>query len=306
MAQVFSRRRFDAARVFVETDGRALDAALLRHRLGAGSAEDVMVALIGFQNGDGGFGNGLEPDTRSPASSGIATSLGLRLLVRIGAPAKHPTVVGAIEWLDGALDRETGVWPIVGPEVELAPHAPWWRWSEDLASNWNGFRFNPTAEILAHLYSFRAAAPAALFESVESGLRRTLADTLLIEGAYDLKCAIRLAEAGGLPADLAAPLDTLIRRSIAAQAPDDEHGSPFDAAPTPQSRFSDLVSARIAPALDALVETQAEDGGWMWNPDWNWGFVDAKAWTQAERDWRGWMTRENLETLLAHGRVEEH
>jgi hypothetical protein len=44
----------------------------------------------------------------------------------------------------------------------------------------------------------------------------------------------------------------------------------------------------------------------MWNPDWNWGFVDAKAWTQAERDWRGWMTRENLETLLAHGRVEEH
>ena len=36
----------------------------------------VMVALIAFQNPDGGFGHGLEPDTRSPASSGIASSIG--------------------------------------------------------------------------------------------------------------------------------------------------------------------------------------------------------------------------------------
>lgn len=303
MAHTLSRARFDAARRFVETDGRPLEGALLRHGLGEGSAEAVMVALIAFQNPDGGFGHGLEPDMRSPASTGIATSIGLRLLVRVGAAARHPTVVGAIDWLDGALDRENGVWPIVGRDVELAPHAPWWTWSDDLSAGWNGFRFNPTAELLAHLYHYRTATPAGVFESAEAGLRRALGEIEVLDGAYDLRCAIRLAEADGLPADLAKPLEALVRRSIAAHDPADEHASPFDAASTPSSPFADLVDGRIEAALTALIDSQAADGGWTWNPDWNWGFVDKKAWAEAHRDWRGWITRENLETLLAFGRV---
>ena len=119
-----STDRFEAARRFVLDHGRPLDGALLNFALGEGSPEAVMVELIAFQNPDGGFGHGLEPDTRSPASTAIATSIGLRLLVRVGAPAKHPTVVGAIDWLEATLDHENGVWPIVGPDVALAPHAP--------------------------------------------------------------------------------------------------------------------------------------------------------------------------------------
>jgi len=304
MAHTLSRARFDAACGFVEANGRPLDAALLRHRLGRGSAEAVMVALIAYQNPDGGFGHGLEPDMRSPASTAIAASIGLRLLTRLATPARHPTVVGAIEWLAGALDRESGVWPIVCKEVGLAPHAPWWTWSEDLAANWNGFHFNPTAEILAHLYRYRAATPAEVFACAETGLRQNLGETELLEGAYDLKCAIRLAEADDLPADLAKTLEALVRRSIAAHDPADDHASPFDAAATPSSPFADLVDGRIEPALTTLVDSQAEDGGWTWNPDWNWGFVDKKAWADAHRDWRGQLTRETLETLLAYGRVE--
>lgn len=303
MAHTLSRERFQAGCAFVESQGRELDRALLRHGLGQGSAEAVMVALIAFQNPDGGFGGGLEPDTRSPASTGIASSIGMRLLVRVDAPARHPTVVGAIEWLAGALDREAGVWPIVGKDVDLAPHAPWWTWSEDLAANWNGFHFNPSAEILAHLYHYRSATPADVFDRAHAGLRQALGEMPLLEGAYDLKCAIRLAMADGLPPDLAKALETLVRRSIAAHDPTDDHASPFDAAPTPSSPFADLVDGRIEAALAQLIDTQADDGGWNWNPDWAWGFVDKKAWADAHRDWRGQLTRECLETLLAYGRV---
>jgi hypothetical protein len=304
MTGMLSKDRFTAARSFLDAAARPLDAALLRHGLGEATAEAVMVALVAFQNGDGGFGHALEPDLRSPASSAIATSVGLRTLVRIGAPAHHPTVVGAVEWLAGALDAENGVWPIVGPDVDLAPHAPWWNWSQDLAANWNGFRFNPTAEILAHLYRYRTATPPAVLESAEAGLRRALAEISLLEGAYDLKCAIRLAESGGLPADLAAGLDALVRRSIAAHDPDDEHASPFDAAATPLARFADAVASRAPAALDALIGAQQDDGGWPWNPDWNWSFVDKAAGAAAVRDWRGSVTRDALETLIAWGRVE--
>jgi hypothetical protein len=304
VAQTLSRERFTAGRAFVESSGRALEKALLLHGLGQGSAEAVMVALIAFQNPDGGFGGGLEPDMRSPASTAIASSIGMRLLARIGAPARHPTVVGVVDWLAGALDRDAGVWPIVSRDVGLAPHAPWWTWSEDLAANWNGFHFNPTAEILAHLYRYRSATPGEVFECAHAGLREALGEMSLIENAYDLKCAIRLAAADGLPPDLAKPLEALVRRSITAHDPADDHASPFDAAPTPSSPFADLVDGRIEAALTTLIDTQAEDGGWTWNPDWAWGFVDKKAWADAHRDWRGQLTRECLETLLAYGRVE--
>src|SRR5262249_10333732 len=156
--------------------------------------------------------------------------------------------------------------------VDLAPHAPWWTWSEQLAENWNGFRFNPTAEILAHLYHFRDLAPPQLFACVEAGFHCALGDTELIENAYDLKCAIRLAEVDGLPPALASPLERLVRRSVAAHDPADAHASPFDAAATPASPFADVVDGRIEAALTALIAAQTEDGGWPWNPDWDWSY----------------------------------
>ena len=302
MAQTLSRSRFDAARRFVETEARPLDAALLSHRLGVAPAGAVLDALVAYQNPDGGFGHGLEPDIPSPASSALASSVGLRHLARAGAAADHPMVVGVVRWLAAHIDPERGVWPIIGPEVDMAPHAPWWAWSDDLAAAWNGFRFNPTAEILAWLYHYRAAVPAQLLAGAEAGLRRTLAETQAIEGAYDLKCAIRLAESDSTPAEISRPLGLLVRRSLSAHDPADEHTSPFDAAPTPASPFADAVDRRIEPALVALIDAQADDGGWT--PFWDWSFVDADVWAKARSDWRGQLTREALEILLAYGRVE--
>jgi hypothetical protein len=304
VTKLLTRARFAAAEAFVRDKGRPLDAALLALQLGRGTADEALAALVGFQNGDGGFGHGLEPDLTTPASSAIATSIGLRVLTRLETPARRPTVVAAIDWLAGTLDAEAGVWPIIGEDVALAPHAPWWNWSDELAAGWNGFRFNPTAEILAHLYGFRDQAPADMLACVEAGLRYTLAETEVIENAYDIKCAIRLAESDGLPPDLARPLDGLLRSSIAAHDPDDAHASPFDAAAAPASPFADMVDGRIELALTALIAAQCDDGGWPWNPDWDWSFVDKAAGAAAVRAWRGVVTREALETLMAYGRVE--
>ena len=304
MTKLLTRARFAAADAFVREKGRPLDAALLALELGRGAPDDVLAELVAFQNGDGGFGHGLEPDLATPASSAIATSIGLRILTRLETPARRPTVVAAIDWLAQAIDPDAGVWPIVGEDVALAPHAPWWNWSDDMAAGWNGFRFNPTAEILAHLYRFRDLAPAPMLACAEAGVRYTLAATELIEGPYDIKCAIRLAECDGLPPDLARPLDGLVRRSIAAHDPADPHASPFDAAANPQSPFADVVDGRIEPALTTLIAAQGDDGGWPWNPDWNWSFVDKAAGAAAVAAWRGVATREALETLLAYGRVE--
>ena len=307
MTAFLPRDRYDAALDFVRENGRPLDVALLNHALAEGTAEAGLVALSEFQNSDGGFGHGLEPDMQGRASTAIATSVALRLLLRLGAPARHPMVAGALSWLDGALDRDTGVWWIVGPDVNDEPHAPWWTWSADaigsdsLAGAQSGFVFNPSAELLGQLYAYRDAAPAEAIAEAEARLRREIAERELIDSAYDLKCAIRLAETPETPTDLVAALDILIRRSLTAHA-DDEHGSAAEFAPTPASRFADVVAGRVDGALDALIAGQEADGGWPLF--WDWSFVDAKAWAKCKKDSRGWMTREALETLRAYGRVE--
>lgn len=300
MTSRLSSEGFARGRAFVEATARPLDRALLAFSLGEAGPAPVLNALVGYQNGDGGFGHGLEPDLATPASSAIATSVGLRALSEVDADAGHPLVRSALGWLEQAFDGR--VWPIVPPEVDLAPHAPWWSWSKDLAENWNGFAFNPSAELLGYLYRWRAAAPAELLEAAEASLRSTLADVRIIEGAYDLKCAARLAQARGVPPDLRQQLVERVIRSELAHDPGDEHGSSLDLTPTPASPFAEPLAGRIDAAIDALIGGQEADGGWPLF--WDWGFVDADAWAKAKADWRGRLTREAIQTLIVWRRVE--
>ena len=302
MTAILANAAFHRACTFVEDKGRALDATLLRYDLGTGPAEAVQTALAAYQNPDGGFGHGLEPDMASPASSALATSVGLRLLRRIEASGGHPMVEAALAWLDRSFDPVAGVWPIITPAVDEAPHAPWWAWSKDLSENWNGFRFNPSAELLGYLYAWRPQASSRLLSAAEAQMRRTISATELIEGAYDLKCAARLAETPGVPDDLRQPLTELVVRSAIAHDPNDEHFPALELAPARKSLLSAPLADRIGPAADALIATQQDDGGWLFF--WDWSFVDQAAWTKAKRDWRGWLTREAIEALKAWDRVE--
>ncbi|HWA62505.1 MAG TPA: hypothetical protein VG939_14075 [Caulobacteraceae bacterium] len=300
MPAMLTHDRFAAARAFIAGHARPLDAALYRHRFEGGEAGAILAALVPFQNPDGGFGHGLEPDIATPASTAIATSVGLRTLRRAGVDAGHPMVAGAARWLESHV--ADGVWPIIGPEVDQAPHAPWWGWSNELADSWNGFRWNPTAEILADLYRFRAAVPALFLDAVEARMRRSIREADVIEGAYDLRCATILAETPEAPADLREALANLLVRSVRQHDPDDEHAPVLDLAPTPQSLLAPVLEGRIDHAAEVLIDGQQDDGGW--SPFWDWAFVDEAAWARAKADWRGGLTRLALESLAGHGRIE--
>jgi len=302
MSAKLSNTAFHKACAFVEIEGRPLDVALLRYDLATGRAEAVLTALAAYQNADGGFGHGLEPDMASPASSALATSVALRFLRRVEAGGDHLMVKAALGWLERTFDWDAGVWPIITAAVDEAPHAPWWAWSADLAENWMGFRYNPSAELLGYLYTWRAQAAPALLQAAETRMCRTVAETGIIEGAYDVKCAARLAETPGLPDDLRKPLTELVLRSAVAHDPNDEHFSTLELAPTPKSLLASTLADRIDPAVEGLIAAQQDDGGWP--VFWDWSFVDAAAWSKAKRDWRRSLTRDAIEALKAWGRVE--
>jgi hypothetical protein len=300
----FSPSQWNQARDYLFTHGRPLEQARYNYHFEDGAADAVLAALKVFQNDDGGFGHGLEPDLRTLASSVIATSTAFHILREIEADAKHGQVQSAIDFLMSAYDPDARVWPIVPPEVEDGPHAPWWFY-ETSAKNFGDFLHNPRAEVLGHLYHFGCPINHGFMDVVLDGLRGLPEQMAL----YDLRSYLGLASAQGLSVRVQQDLDTILSVRIPATIANDptdwaEHGGllPLAAAPLPESYAAKYVADELIEAnLDYVIASQNPDGSWP--VPWEWSAFGKEAWKQAEQDWKGVFILDNLRSLRAYGRT---
>lgn len=294
MAVAISQAAIERGRAFVEARGRPLERAHLAFALkGPPGAGAVMEELARFQTADGGFGKGLEPDVRGPASSAICTSVALQHLRAIGASAEMQMVEAAIGYLLRTLDRERGVWPAVDERVGEGPHAPWW---EPGLPRFRGYALNPTAELLGYLYDYRALVPDEVLNRVTAGVLEALAE--VIESSYELHCCMRLAQTRALPEAVRAVLEKRLAASLEAADPDDyPHLDLLRLTPAPGAFGYELVSGGVQRQAERLIAAQCEDGGWRpaWEP-WN---------AQAQEEWAGVLTSQAVISLTRHGFVRQ-
>ena len=305
-----SREAFDLARQFLKTRARAIDRALFEHRFAQTPTENVLVELVRYQNSDGGFGHGLEPDLRTPTSSALATAIGLQILKELDCPADHPMVKQAVEFLMTTCSTATHVWRIIPTDANEYPHAPWWHDDgESLARTFDSFRINPRAELVGLLHHYASLVPARWLDEVTESTVACIetAEKLGAGGGDDIVCAISLAETVELPGRAKTRLAARIR----AVAPvvvsrDPQRWSsyctpPLKLAPSPHSLVADLILEELQSHLDYQIDHQAPQG--TWEPTWSWGRLYPEVWEQARLEWRGKLTLDNLATLRAFGRV---
>ncbi len=307
--KMLSREAFERAADTLRHEARPLERALFEWAFEDGSRTAVLAALVPYQNADGGFGRALEPDMRAEASSVVATTVALDILRRVGATEETSGLPAALVYLMDNYNVETGRWPIISPAVEDAPHAPWWDYAESEA-NFRGFWANPRAAVVGYLWQFRKLVPSPF---VEVTLRSAATDLLTYAQTmemHDLVCYVDLLETPDLPGEMHENMIDKLRRVVARSVVmeparwDGYNLKPLTAVRSPQSDLAAAVSPDVLDAnLDYLLDEQSPDG--TWRPNWSWEFVDADAWTAAEREWRGVLTLNNLETLRAFGRIEE-
>jgi hypothetical protein len=303
-----TRESFAAARAYIMSHGRPVDQARFAYHFENGDSATVLQALAAFQNDDGGFGHALEPDLRTPASSAIATSTGLAILREVDAAVSDPVVADAVRYLLYSYDAARSVWPIVPPTVEDAPHAPWWTYA-DSEANFGGFLVNPRAALIGHLYYFSPGQEmlANVSQSLLAHMETIPDDDM---GMHDLLSFLELAEVDNMPADQRQKVVAKLRRAARhAVATDPAQWTeynlrPLQVAPTPDSFLSSEIDhAAVDANLDYEIERQAADGSW--DLAWSWDFVDAAAWAQAEKDWKGYHAVNTLRTLSAYGRLAQ-
>ncbi|MGC1193880.1 MAG: hypothetical protein WA976_03715 [Candidatus Dormiibacterota bacterium] len=286
---------FAAGRDFIYRQGRVLERRLFASLYEAAPAAGVIDALRAYQNPDGGFGHGLEPDKRCPASQPIDVETALLAMVMVGQ--RDPEMLGrACEFLARtAQDAAAGGGvPPATPAIEGFPRAAHWtEWTYVPA-------LNPTAGLVGLLRQLQvehrwiSEGSAYCWAQLESDE--------LPEGAHALSEILIF-----LDHNPERERSDAIAELVAAKLPsaqqfrlrplDLEYGlTPLHLAPRPDARWRHFFTeTQIDGHLDRLQGDQQPDGGWplSWEPP-------SEASTL---EWRASETLRALNTLIAYGRM---
>lgn len=298
--QVMPKEQFELAVQFLKEQARPLEKALYAFEFEGGAAEDVIKALSAYQNADGGFGNALEPDVRTAASSALATTVALQHLSRVKAASHSPLVKGAIRYLIEIYNTsQIKGWDIVPPEVETAPRAPWWNYN----ASYDGWG-NPAIEIVGYFYEYPDNVPAELQDELTQRVITYVKEKSTRKDFHELFCCLRFAEhaPASVLREVKPVFDEMVSNCVTTD-PGEWTGyclTPIQVAESPASVYYNLLGESVQLYLGHLLSKQQEDGSW--SPPWGWGqFEDV--WPQAEREWKGVLTLEALRRLQAYGIV---
>lgn len=133
--------------------GRSLELSLLKHICGGNYEEKIIDELLKYQNADGGFGQGLEPDFTMPYSSPIATAMAFDYIDFLDRKAAKDLIRTSINYLQNTYNPDIMGWHLKDSRMNFYPHAIWWHY-DDKESKKN-YNVNPTLKILGILYKYR-------------------------------------------------------------------------------------------------------------------------------------------------------
>ena len=263
----FTPDRVARAEELVWRTARVLEQRRFEFLFAEGGAAAVLAALEPYRCADGGYGYGLEPDSRGPVSQPLHTWTALSIFTEVGEAV--PSEV--LDYLTSITRPDGGV-PGILPSLAPYPHAPWMPVEDDPPG-----ALLTTALLAGVLHENKIDHPW-LTEASRFCWDRI--DALDQTHPYEVQAALafldhvpdrRRAEAaadrlGGLVReqrlvvlDPARPEDA---RLAPGYAPGELHHV-HDYAKRPTSLGCSWFSGtELARGLDHLAELQEEDGGW--------------------------------------------
>jgi len=283
--------RIDRGRDFIVRNARLLERRLFAFHFDGGHAEPVVRALAAYQNADGSFASGLEPDKRDPGGQPQDAQFAIEVLDAVGA-LDSPMIPRLCGWLETVTTEEGGV-PFALPSLNAYPHAPWWGVKDAVPPA----QLNPTAAIAGLLlkggvrHAWLERADDYCWRAIEASTTREFHDLMpiivFLEHAPDRPRAERA---------LAAIAEAVAAPGVVALDPEAEGyvQKPLDWAPMADSFCRPLFSdAVIDQHLAALAAHQGDDGGWpiSWPP----------ISPGVALEWGGVVTIRRLRTLQSYG-----
>lgn len=289
----------------IEKDGRKLETYLLKHLWGGNCEEKFLDELEKYQNKDGGFGNGIEPDFWMPYSSPIATTVALEYLDFIQIEGSKNIVRKTIEYLQNTYDEERKGWYAADERVNRYPHAPWWNHKNGRCAIDNSWG-NPTLKILGYLYKYRSFVDKLDLKDLLRNAIEYILDDNIVESEHEIYCLLSLYN--NLPEDYREIIRKSVEKTIKYKI-DLEEKAWVNYVPMPVNFIKskeDLCyhefEKNIEANLDFLINSLNQDMYWKINWKWN---QYTEAYEKARKNWMGYLAVKNLELLKKFGRIED-
>jgi hypothetical protein len=289
-----------SATTFMTTHARLLDRRRFGLLVGQNAPADVLAAVDGYRNADGGYGSGLEPDLRSPESQPGGALHAFEAFAE-AAPLTSPHAVALCDWL-ASVSLPDGGLPFALPVTDPAGCAPFWAEADASVSS---LHITSAVTAMAHHvarddpavagHPWLATATSYCLTAIESMSSSPHAlEVLFVLGLLDV-----LARDGRDVTYLVERVGKAVPPSGAMHVGgglEDEMVRALDFAPGPggpvRALFADDV---VAADLARLAGLQADDGGWT---------VDYTSYSPAAAlEWRGYVTVRAVRILQRNGQL---
>ncbi|MBS4538591.1 hypothetical protein GOQ27_08955 [Clostridium sp. D2Q-11] len=302
-----SNKALNNAEEAIKKFSRPLVKSIFQSEFYSGTTKKIIEELKKYQNEDGGFGNGLEPDFRLPNSSPMATSVGLRLLSDLDYLKEVKEMIKkAINYLEKTFDKDRMGWFAVPKEVNDYLHTPWWHYNEEegmtvIDRNWG----NPSAEIIAYLYKYREYIKTLDIDGLVKYGIDYIQNKEKFDSENEVFCYIKLYEV--LPVSLQEELKEPIAKGINQTIVYDENRwyeyvpRPSDFVDDPNKFRFGIKESQIQKDLDYLIRELEDEGKIL--PPWGKSFYTDE-FRDAYNHWIGILTLKALKKLQNHGRIE--
>ncbi len=171
--------------------GRPIDVARYEYLFLEGSKDTVINALKSYQNTDGGFGHGFEPDSQNPFSTPVQTWMTFEVIDELGLEPNHELVESITEYLLNKAPKKDGFYLATIPSNNSYPHASWWTYSPE-GCVWG---YNPTMAIAGFLYEYSGENKIALLEAkkiIQQGINDFIKDPS--NNMHEIRCFMEMVD----------------------------------------------------------------------------------------------------------------
>lgn len=291
---------------YMNNNARPLEQALFNYYFNNLKSDIVLNELEIFQNTDGGFGKGIEPDFKLMKSSSMATSIGLRHLSRMDDTNRAQKMIAkAISYLEDNFDYNRKGWFSVPKEVNSYPHAPWWEYKDGINMTViDYFWGNPTAELIGYFYKYKKYVNKLdVFSLIEYAIDN-LNKKVEFNSEHEIFCYIHLYNR--LEEKYSIRLQHVLQLAISKLINVNE-SEWTNYVPTPlkfiemeSKNFFEIEKELIDKNLDYIISNLEERGKIL--PTWSWGSY-LEDWEIAKNEWTGILTLESLVSLKKFNRI---
>jgi len=288
---------------WLHTNGRPLEVAKWNLIFNKGTKESLIDEMLKYQNLDGGFGNGFEPDITTPESTTISSAEAIILSQDFGLDLSAVWAKNMLNWYENTAKDTPDIWERVPKSLDDHPHAPWWGYDPNAK-----FKPYPNAVVASALLSSTSSQRLLGKKIAERCVKFVFEDESF--DWFDTNSLQRLfnvlldIESSLITPELISCINSRVVRCISVN-PDEWPGfvaQPLDCIQSPNSYWHNLFAKEVQINLNYWENTLTPDGYWPLNFSWG---VDTEAAQSATKSWLGFIVVKRIKTLKEFDRIDK-